>query len=211
MRHPVTSFPLNHSAPPKKYRVRSFFTALHIVLTECLPRDQSFKEYLQIFLLIAYCLRHIFSDLKLRCLNIKVPTTISLLVVTSSPNHHNKPFCSRASIGFSACGTNSERSVIINDRYKVIPELQHVKLRKDHPKPGNCAEIDIFCHFNEFVPLVRDGSENCEHVIAVTSTLNLMLGRPEKNCTDCRKLIELVRKRYKFLRVLDLAPLDLLQ
>jgi len=175
-----------------------------MILTRSLPHNQSFKQYLHIFLLIALCLRHTLSTIKRRLPTIEIPATISLLVLVPSRKKPGKPFCSLASIGFSACGR--ERKDIINDRKQIIPELGNVELRNGHPTPGNCSEVDNLCHLDEFVSLVRAGSEECKRIVAVTSTLNLMKGNAENNCPACWKLIKLVRQKHKFLHTFVIAP-----
>jgi hypothetical protein len=204
-KHPITSFPLESSNGAKTYYGRSFFTALQIILTACLPPNQCFKEYLHIFLLLTMYLQHVLSSIKARHANIKVPRTTTLLVLCPSPNYPDKKkrFCSRATIGFSACG--KETGDIIKDRRELVPELGQAKVKKGH---GYCSEVATWCHLDEFVEIVQSRSEACEHVVAATVTLNLMTGKPEKRCRDCWKLIELVRKRYKFLRTLDITLTD---
>lgn len=176
MDHPITSFRLQGS---KYYQVHSFFTAVHMILSSCFPPNQCFTEYLDIFLLLGFCLRRTLSHLKRRVSRAAIPSTISLLVVTPSPNRpgSHKPFISRAAIGFSACGP--EREKIIKDRRNTFPELAEVEQKKGYPKPGNCAEVETLYHLDEFVQAVRQGTEGCEHVVAVTVAVDLMSGKPK--------------------------------
>lgn len=193
------------------YHIRSFFSALHAILTSILSPDNGLQEYVHIFILVTSLLGRLLRHYKSRCSDIQIPRKVSLLVVLPSPYQHNRQLRSRAAIGFSATGSaktkKSLRNKLIHDRIQNLPELTRLAKRKGYPSPGNCAEAETLSHLVPFVSNVRGIAQNHRQlVLSVTTTLHLLNGTPDQNCPQCIELLGLLRGTVPLLRTFDLAP-----
>jgi hypothetical protein len=207
---PIMSIPISNPSQRKMYHVRSFFTALHIILTSILPPDRELREYIHIFVLVTLLLGRLLRHYKSLCGNIKFAKKISLLVVLPSPYQRDQQFCSRACIGFTATGPAETkkclRNKIIHDRIQNLPELARLTTKKNFSSPGNCAEAETFGHLDTFVSSIRQISTKSRFTLCVTSTLSLLDGTPDQSCPQCLEMLRLLRKKDRFLRTFDLAP-----
>jgi hypothetical protein len=194
----------------KVYNVRSFFTALHLILTNILPPDRQLREYIHIFILLTALLRRLFRHYKSLRSNIRMPTKSSLLVVLLSSDSSSQRFRSRSTIRFSATGSaktkNCLRNKLINDRIHNLPELTKITKKKKSPSPGNCAEAETLGHLDSFVSSVRGTAGKSRVVLGITSTIHFFDGTPDPNCFQCVELLRLLRAKDPLLRTLDLAP-----
>lgn len=125
----------------KIYQVRSFYMALHIILTRFLPPDKDLRIYLRFFLIFSSLFRRLVGSHITFDRTIKPPARISLLVVIQ-PDPNFLSFHSHATIGFSATEYDTELGrkgllyEMIKERTRNLPEIGGVRAKPDSPPPG---------------------------------------------------------------------------
>jgi hypothetical protein len=178
------------------YTVRTAFSAIHAILYHSVPENQTFRQYLTFFLLLAKLLHHSWRSYFQTCSDEFNPK-IALLICQNSLTRK-----SRAFIGFSAIGLGLLKDLIFEDRRRNLPVLRSITTQLPWD-PANCAEAETFAHLQ--LTAERIGSTFCP-TIAASLTVDLKTLKPCRHCPNCKKVSKSFQSQT--LVTLDLAPFD---
>jgi len=198
------------------YTVRNFWTALHIILQYTLPPNRSLKEYLQIFMSLQKCLSLTLDKLREAYTGytaLEIPTTFSLLVFLPSnlpPELHELTLPS-VSIGFALAG-QAVKDTFLPYRRANLPLLTVLDRKEMSPSTGvlgSVADSGLAETLAYTVGAPQGVVGNKFRLILVNFTIKLMGEQgvvPVKMEEGERRLVEMLRDRYRVLVTLDLAP-----
>jgi hypothetical protein len=186
-----------------RYFVRSFFGALHALLYRCLPPCQTLPYYLKIFFLFSEALAGVLRPILFEPQNSahskrpKMALLVCLLYDSVSS-------FSRVIIGFSVFG-DPQRRDLIEDRTSMLKSLSSVQPNGLRWQPGNCAEVETFCHLNLLQKKFPDVGGSLPRCIPVILTIDLFEQNMHGPCKQCSQLMHEFKSRA--IKVYSLAPI----
>jgi hypothetical protein len=194
-----------------RYKVRNFFSALHIILLSILPPERELKEYTLLFITLQRLLARVIDQYRTtyRGSNmLQIPTIITLSVFLPSSSPPQIIQVPKAVIGFSMMGADLTRKEILKERHENLPFLAAAKRNRNRPGDwpvGNCGEAETFAYTYRFP---RGRASNSFRLILVNLSLELMAETttPVRVCQQCKEVLTSLRERYPLMVSLDLAP-----
>lgn len=201
------------------YKARSFFGAVHAVISLSLPQNRGLGEYLQIHLMLGQLLHRFFKyvrNFRDDPLGGKYPaehiSNAMNLLVCFIPIV-NCPY-STATIGFSLTGMCSQKNKLRKDRKQNLSWLSGVERQGEIWKVGNCAECETYAHVEHFIQTIS--SEACTYLDeTVTESTPIFLSMtlkfgltvedpiPSAACRQCQDLARALERQYS-TSVIDL-------
>jgi hypothetical protein len=182
------------------HTVRSFFGAINAILYNCIPPNQSLREYLRLFTLFTILLKRALWQPYLSQATEFNPKVALLVCLSTSDSRR-----SEARVGFSACGPRKVKEQIIHDRTEHLPVLKEIPIHDLPWQVGNCAEDETFTHLmlleESFRQLLNRPGPG---MIAVSLTVDLKDLGPVRPCGQCQDLFHKVRS--PFTVTVDLTP-----
>jgi hypothetical protein len=193
------------------YRARSFFGAVHAIISLSLPLNRSLGEYLQIYLILARLLHRFFKYVR-NFQNSPFPHKYPLehicnrmsLLVCLTPIA-NCPY-SIATIGFNASGMPSHKRKLRKDRIQNLTSLSDVEREGEIWQVGNCAESETYAHIQHFMQVISNEVDHIEETVVganpifLSMTLKFGLAvkdpTPSASCRQCRNLAKILERQY---------------
>jgi hypothetical protein len=213
---------MNEHFETANYKVRSFFNAVHTIAYRTLRRDRGLCEYIQICIILGKLLHRLFVRLKRESPDYigkhwNISKTIGLLVCL--PNLRGCPY-SEPIVGFSLCGTESQKRMARRDRILNLDVLNTPFLDKERWKPGNCAESETFGHLKyglerlaETAGSWRESEEATDMslirdrppLFSISLTYTLSTLRPKPFCRYCVRHAAILGELHGSI-IADLCP-----
>lgn len=195
------------------YTVCNFWTALHIILQHTLPPNRSLKEYLQIFISLQKCLSLTLEKLRdsyTGYIPLEIPPTFSLLVLLPSnlPQEFPSLNLPSVSIGFQL-SHQSTKDALLPVRRENLPLLIPLdRAMASAGVPGSIGAWGLAETLAYTVGAPRGVVANKFRLILVNLTVSLMEDGvvPVKMNEGERRLVDMLRDKYRVLVTLDLAP-----
>jgi hypothetical protein len=200
------------------YIVRSFFGAVHAILSLSMAPKQPLSDNVRMVILIAEALKPIVRKAEQSRCELYGPGALPIhpkinLLVCQAVDANRETVTSKAVIGFSAYGPSAIRSQIIEDRKNALPVLRSIQIppSDDTRWPlGNCAEDETLSLLGFLRESLFEATPTAQSTITVSLTIDLLTletCHPCRHCTELLKKLRIQRSdREKGSFLFDLAP-----
>jgi hypothetical protein len=194
------------------YKVRSFFGAVHVIISLSLPWNRSLGEYLLIHFTLGQLLHRFFKYVRnsqegplhgrypAEHISNAMNLLVCLLPITNCPY-------SIATIGFSLSGMPPQKSRLRKDRKQNLAWLSEVGREGEIWQVGNCAESETYAHMEHFKQTILSNVwdhpddaevESTPIFLSMTLKFGLTVKGPiaSASCGQCRDLARVLGRHH---------------